>query len=121
MNLTRSLALELTPTRVNVVLPGAVHTPLWDVIGDPEMRRQVVKSWEAQNLTGHIGRVEDVADAYLYCFRDRCVTGTCAETNGASRFTRLRGVFDLVWSYRQRLSKLCSCIKRIISRLKGHL
>ena len=91
MNLTRSLALELTPTRVNVVLPGAVHTPLWDVIGDPEMRRQVVKSWEAQNLTGHIGRVEDVAEAYLYCFRDRYVTGACVETNGGQPLHTAKG------------------------------
>ena len=33
--LTRGLAVELAPVRVNAVRPGAVHTPMWDAAPEP--------------------------------------------------------------------------------------
>jgi NAD(P)-dependent dehydrogenase (short-subunit alcohol dehydrogenase family) len=34
--LTRGLAVELAPVRVNAVRPGAVHTPMWDAAPEPQ-------------------------------------------------------------------------------------
>jgi len=79
--LTRQLALDLKPLRVNLISPGAVETELWN--GLPEdKRREMMKGFEAKMATGRVGRPEDVAESYLYCMRDGNVTGSVVSTNG---------------------------------------
>lgn len=80
---TRGLALDLKPIRVNLVSPGAVDTPLWDGIPEPK-RTEVKKSFEVKMATGKIGQVEDVVEAFLYCLKDRNLTGSMISTNGGA-------------------------------------
>ena len=79
--MTRNLALDLAPIRVNLISPGAVLTPLWD--GMPkEQKEAAMDRFKKESTTGEIGRPEDVAEAYLYVMRDRNCSGSVIDTNG---------------------------------------
>ncbi len=56
--LTKALAVELAPTRVNAVAPGVVRTPLWDAMSEAD--RQALYDQSAQHLP--LGRIGEVAD-----------------------------------------------------------
>jgi NAD(P)-dependent dehydrogenase (short-subunit alcohol dehydrogenase family) len=77
----RGLALDLKPTRVNLVSPGGVDTEMWDVL-DGEARQGVVAELARQTTTGRVGRVKDIAEAYLYCLRDWNLSGSVISSNG---------------------------------------
>lgn len=79
--MTKALALELKPIRVNLVQPGAVDTDLWAHM-DAEKRKELFGKWENEILTGKVGRPEDVAEAYGYCWRDGNVTAATVQTDG---------------------------------------
>ncbi|CRG89044.1 hypothetical protein PISL3812_06079 [Talaromyces islandicus] len=79
--MTRSLALDLKPVRVNLVNPGAVNTEMWDIL-EPEVREHLIEELRKVTTTGRVGTVEDIAEAYLYCMRDQNLTGSVIHTNG---------------------------------------
>ena len=79
--MTRNLALDLAPIRVNLVIPGAVETPLWEQIHGDQME-EMKKKFVVKMATGRIGRPEDVAESYLYVMRDHNLTGSTISTNG---------------------------------------
>ena len=79
--MARQLALDLKPSRVNVVSPGAVDTELWDYL--PEDSRKALKdSFAKTTTTGVIGTPEDLAESYLYCMKDHNLTGSMISSNG---------------------------------------
>lgn len=79
--MTRGLALDLKPIRVNIVSPGAVETPLWAGMIQ-EAFEEMKKGTESRMTTGRFGKPEDVAEAYLYLLKDQNVSGSCVSTNG---------------------------------------
>jgi len=80
--MARGLALDMKPIRVNAVSPGAVDTSLWNI--SDEEKQEAFKKWETKMATGRVGQVEDVAEAYLYCMKDRNLTGSVISTNGGA-------------------------------------
>jgi len=82
--LTRNLAIDLKPIRVNCVSPGYVATELWGGM-DAGTREGIFDSLKKTLPTGAVGRPEQVAEAYLWLMKDSNVTGTCAETNGGMK------------------------------------
>ena len=79
--LTRALAVELAPTRVNLVVPGVVKTPLW--AGMPEADRNAMYQRAAGTLpVGHVGEPEEIAEAYLYFMRQSYSTGQSVVVDG---------------------------------------
>ena len=79
--LVRGLAAELAPVRVNAVRAGAVRTPLWDRV--PEPQREVAFAGLAdRTLIGTIGEPEDIALAHLYLMQNSYVTGTVLTVDG---------------------------------------
>ena len=80
---TRSLAIELKPIRVNLVVPGVVDTELFQQIPE-EMRSGLMDELKEKTLNKELGRPEDVAEAYLYAMRDRFLTGSMIYTNGGT-------------------------------------
>jgi NAD(P)-dependent dehydrogenase (short-subunit alcohol dehydrogenase family) len=81
--MTRSLALELKPVRVNLISPGGVETELWmNSIGDKEKVKQALEGMKKHVATGQVGQVEDVVESYLYVLKDKNVTGTVIRTDG---------------------------------------
>ncbi|KAK7536912.1 uncharacterized protein J3D65DRAFT_358008 [Phyllosticta citribraziliensis] len=81
--MVRGLAVDLRPRRVNVVAPGAVETPLW-ATSFGERHEAMAKSIGEGLLTGEVGQVEQVVEAYLWCLKDRFVTGEVVRTNGGA-------------------------------------
>ncbi|KAK8155357.1 hypothetical protein IWX90DRAFT_493749 [Phyllosticta citrichinensis] len=82
--MARGLAVDLRPRRVNVVAPGAVDTPLWAASVGEQQREALMKGVGEGLLTGEVGRVEQVVEAYLWCLKDRFVTGEVVRTNGGA-------------------------------------
>ncbi|OAA63422.1 short chain dehydrogenase [Niveomyces insectorum RCEF 264] len=83
VTLTRALAVEMAPLRVNVVQPGLVRTDAWNMM-PVEQREAFFAEVEKKLPVGAMGRPEDVAEAYLWLMKDRYVTGTSANSNGGA-------------------------------------
>lgn len=82
--LTRNLALDLKPIRVNIVSPGFVETELWD--HQPEEARKGLFEWvKTATALQKIGYPEEVAEAFLWLMKDTNVTGSVAETNSGMK------------------------------------
>ena len=77
--LTRNLALDLAPLRVNLVSPGSTDTELWGP-NRAQMREMVAKN----ALLGKAGTAEEVAEAYVYLMKNTDATGSCVSTNGGA-------------------------------------
>jgi NAD(P)-dependent dehydrogenase (short-subunit alcohol dehydrogenase family) len=81
--LTRALAVELTPIRVNAISPGVVRSPLWSTMDDTD-RRQLYKDAAASLPVRHVGETDEIAMAYLYCMGQTYATGTVITVDGGA-------------------------------------
>lgn len=81
VSLAKALAVDLAPVRVNVVQAGYTDTPLWQGM-DEEARMEMFRGLEEKMLTGKMGQVEDVAEAFLWVMKDGNVTATVAKSDG---------------------------------------
>jgi NAD(P)-dependent dehydrogenase (short-subunit alcohol dehydrogenase family) len=83
--LTRSLAVELAPIRVNIVSPGIVKSPLWDAM--PEAERDALYKDMADRLPlRHVGAPEEVAQSYIYLMKQTYGTGQVIGVDGGGAF-----------------------------------
>jgi NAD(P)-dependent dehydrogenase (short-subunit alcohol dehydrogenase family) len=80
-SLTRALAVELAPIRVNAVCPGIVRSPLWDPMPQAS-RDQMYRDTAASIPAGRVGEVGDIAQAYLFCLTEPFATGTVLTIDG---------------------------------------
>ncbi|MFI2203281.1 SDR family oxidoreductase [Streptomyces sp. NPDC020192] len=80
-SLTRALAVELAPVRVNVVSPGLVRTELWRDLPE-EVREGLFRSSAESLPVGRVGEPADVAEAYLYLMRGGYGTGSVVVVDG---------------------------------------
>lgn len=76
----RALALELAPTRVNVVSPGWVDTPMWDILGDA--KAGYFADMAARLPARKIPTAADVAAAYIYLMQSNVTTGETLRVDG---------------------------------------
>jgi NAD(P)-dependent dehydrogenase (short-subunit alcohol dehydrogenase family) len=84
--LTRALALELAPLRVNALCPGPIDTPLLAAAlgeGRDAYLGRIAKALPV----GRAGRPEDVAEAALFLMTCSFVTGVVLPVDGGSRLT----------------------------------
>ena len=79
--LTRGLAVELAPIRVNAVRPGAIRTPMWDRIPEPQ-REALFATLAGRTLTKTIGEPDQIAATHLFLMENRFVTGTVLTVDG---------------------------------------
>ncbi|ORJ55626.1 SDR family oxidoreductase [Mycobacterium simiae] len=79
--LTRWLAVELAPIRVNAISPGVIDTGAWDALGD-EGKRDYFRHIAATNPAGRIGTVQDVASAVLFSMTNTFMTGMTLKVDG---------------------------------------
>jgi NAD(P)-dependent dehydrogenase (short-subunit alcohol dehydrogenase family) len=81
--LTRALALELSPLRVNAIAPGTVVTPVWD--GVPEKKRLAEFEKTALQLPAkRVGQPEDIAKAVCYLVECGYATGSIVYVDGGA-------------------------------------
>jgi NAD(P)-dependent dehydrogenase (short-subunit alcohol dehydrogenase family) len=79
--LTRALAVELAPIRVNIVSPGVVKTAMWDKLPD-DARESLYGDVGAKLLVGRVGEASEVAETYLYLMRQSFSTGQVVVVDG---------------------------------------
>jgi NAD(P)-dependent dehydrogenase (short-subunit alcohol dehydrogenase family) len=79
--LTRWLAVELAPIRVNAISPGVIDTGAWDAMGE-DGKREYFEQIAAHNPTGRIGTPDDVAAAVLFAMTNTFMTGMTLKVDG---------------------------------------
>jgi len=79
--LTRTLAVELAPIRVNIVTPGFVDTDLWSNV-PAGARQQMFADAAAKLPVGRVGKAADIAEHYLGFMRGAYVTGQALVVDG---------------------------------------
>jgi NAD(P)-dependent dehydrogenase (short-subunit alcohol dehydrogenase family) len=81
--LTRALAVELAPIRVNAVSPGVVRTALWDNMAESD-REALYRDVGNALPVGRVGEAADIAEAYLYLMREGFSTGQVIAVDGGT-------------------------------------
>lgn len=81
--LTRALAIELAPIRVNAVSPGVVRTNLWQNMSSAE-REQLYESVGNRLPVGRVGEAHDIAQAYLFLMKEGFGTGQTVVVDGGT-------------------------------------
>jgi NAD(P)-dependent dehydrogenase (short-subunit alcohol dehydrogenase family) len=81
--LTRALAIELAPIRVNAVSPGVVRTALWDNMDESD-REGLYRHVGDTLPVGRVGEPSDVAEAYLYLMREAFSTEQVITVDGGT-------------------------------------
>jgi NAD(P)-dependent dehydrogenase (short-subunit alcohol dehydrogenase family) len=84
--LTRWLAVELAPIRVNAISPGVIDTGAWDAMGD-DGKRDYFKHIAANNPAGRIGTPDDIASAVLFAMTNTFMTGMTLRVDGGEPLT----------------------------------
>jgi len=81
--LTRALAVELAPLRVNAVSPGMIATNLWQNMSEED--RQAMYEQVGKRLpVGRVGEARDVAAAYLFLMESAFATGQTHVVDGGA-------------------------------------
>jgi NAD(P)-dependent dehydrogenase (short-subunit alcohol dehydrogenase family) len=84
--LTRSLAVELAPIRVNAISPGVIDTGAWDALGEDGKARLFAEKSE-RNPARRIGAPDDIADAAILALTNAFMTGVTLHVDGGERLT----------------------------------
>ena len=77
--MTRCIALDLAPIRVNAVAPGIIDTPLWDNFGPI---RESILSMGSKLPVGRIGKPEEIAEAVAFLMSNGFVNGIVLPVDG---------------------------------------
>ena len=81
--LTRALAVELAPIRVNAVSPGVVRTNLWQNM-DAAEREKLFESVGKSLPVGRVGEADEVAQTYLFLMQEGFSTGQTVIVDGGT-------------------------------------
>ncbi len=78
---TRTLAVELAPIRVNAISPGTIDTGAYDGLGEQKKTERFAARTE-RNPARRIGTSEDIADAVVFALADTFTTGITLGIDG---------------------------------------
>ncbi|WP_327035153.1 SDR family oxidoreductase [Micromonospora ureilytica] len=78
---TRALAVEIAPLRVNSVSPGTIDSGAHDALGE-QQKAELFAGRAARNPAGRVGDPEDVVRAVLYALTSTFTTGTSLVVDG---------------------------------------
>lgn len=82
-SLSKALALELQPIRVNTISPGLVDTPLYDMM--TEERRDGMFAATAKILpVGRVGQSEDIGSLAISLMGNGFISGTTLDIDGGN-------------------------------------
>jgi NAD(P)-dependent dehydrogenase (short-subunit alcohol dehydrogenase family) len=80
---TKALAIELAPIRVNAIAPGVVRSPLWESMSTDD-QGAMYDGLAASLPLGRVAEVEDVAKSIVYALDQNYTTGTVTVIDGGS-------------------------------------
>jgi len=78
--LTKGLALEFSPVRVNTISPGLVETPIWGNLDAARIAQ--IQEMARRTPTGRVGQPEDIALQILACMTNPFMTGSVIYLDG---------------------------------------
>ncbi|GIH16968.1 SDR family oxidoreductase [Rugosimonospora africana] len=78
---TRTLAVELAPIRVNAISPGTVDTGAYDGLGEAR-KAELFTARQAGNPARRIGNSDDIADAVMFALTNTFMTGVSLSIDG---------------------------------------
>lgn len=79
--ITRALAHDMKPIRVNLVCPGFVKTEMIDMFPAEQLQR-ILTIYKEKALTGTIGTPEDLAEVYLSLMKNEFINGAEISSDG---------------------------------------
>lgn len=82
-HLTRALAVDMAPLRVNCVCPGFIRTAVWDAL-IPENQNEIFKAITRRQAIPRPGEPSEAAQAYLYLMQAGYTTGQVIQVEGGS-------------------------------------
>jgi NAD(P)-dependent dehydrogenase (short-subunit alcohol dehydrogenase family) len=85
-HLTRALAVELAPLRVNAVCPGLIRSGIWDRLPEDQRDAQLA-AMTKHLLLPRVGTPSEAAEAYLYLLRGSYTTGQVLYVEGGAALT----------------------------------
>ena len=80
-HMTRALAVELAPIRVNCVCPAMIRTEVWNSIPEADREARFAEMTRRQ-LIPRIGEPAETAEAYLYLMKGGYTTGQVLMVEG---------------------------------------
>jgi NAD(P)-dependent dehydrogenase (short-subunit alcohol dehydrogenase family) len=83
-SVTRALAVELAPIRVNAVSPGTIDSGAYDGLG-AEKKAALFTMRSSQNPARRIGTADDAARAVIYALTSTFTTGATLPVDGGER------------------------------------
>jgi NAD(P)-dependent dehydrogenase (short-subunit alcohol dehydrogenase family) len=78
---TRSLAVELAPIRVNAISPGTIDTGAYDRLGE-QQKAALFAARESHSPARRIGNTDDIADAVVFALTNTFMTGISVGIDG---------------------------------------
>lgn len=78
---TRALAVELAPLRVNAISPGTIDTGAYDALGE-EKKAALFDQRSGTNPARRIGTPGDIAEAVVFALTNTFVTGVSLAVDG---------------------------------------
>jgi NAD(P)-dependent dehydrogenase (short-subunit alcohol dehydrogenase family) len=81
--LTRAMAVELAPIRVNCVVPGVIKTNLWGSMAETD-REQLYSTAGNSSLVKRVGEAGDIAQTFCYLMKQSFSTGQCLVVDGGA-------------------------------------
>jgi NAD(P)-dependent dehydrogenase (short-subunit alcohol dehydrogenase family) len=78
--LTRAVATEIAPRRINVVSPGVIDTPMFGP--DADKRARMLEGATSRHLIPRAGTPDEVAQGILFVVQNDFVTGTTIDVDG---------------------------------------
>jgi len=82
--LSRALAVELGPLRVNTIRPGLVDSDMWNFLDDAA-RAQLHQKVREKFPVRRVGTIEDIGHAAVFLMTNPYVTGTVLEVTGGEQ------------------------------------
>jgi NAD(P)-dependent dehydrogenase (short-subunit alcohol dehydrogenase family) len=80
-SITKGLAVELAPIRVNAVAPGTIDTGAYDGLGE-QAKAALFSQRSTNNPARRVGQAEDVAAAVMFALTADFVTGLSIPVDG---------------------------------------
>ncbi|HEX4212734.1 MAG TPA: SDR family oxidoreductase [Candidatus Dormibacteraeota bacterium] len=80
-SITRGLAVELAPIRVNAIAPGTIDSGAYEALG-AEARARLFSSRSATSPSGRVGEPGDIARAVIFALTASFLTGVSIRVDG---------------------------------------